>query len=138
MASFDDVQISLAPPRLLIAYTLLLHIFTALLLMTVQPLWLALICVLLVLVNAVYELGKVRRGPRVVACVANLDKGSEWRLDDDWRGALLDVPCATRWLIVMRLVRAEDGARRWLVFAGDQLHDADARRLLRVLKRTAG
>ena len=138
MAAFDDLQIELSAPRLLRVITVAVHVLAAALLCTLQPPWLAWVGMPWVLASAVWETSRLTRMPRRLRHAgAGPAGGGDWLVGDNWRGDLLDVPCAARWLIVMRLCAAHDGSRRLVVMAGDQLGDADARRLLRVLRRGA-
>ena len=128
---------SFGPPRLIVAAMLAVHALAAWLLCSVQPGWLGWVGVPLVLVSAGGELRRLVAMPRSVRCLGDAAAGpSSWTLDDGWCGELLDAPCASRWLMVVRFVRPADRCVRWVVCGGDQMQDADARRLLRVLRRT--
>ena len=117
-----DHRISLGAPRSMTLVTVAVHALAGL------PVELA---------GAGWELRRIAGMPRGLRCPVALGPQARWLLDDGWCGELLDAPCASRWLMVIRLLRPADRRVRWLVWGGDQLRDADARRLLRLLRRHA-
>ena len=134
VARTDD-RISLGAPRSMTLVTVAVHALAAGLLFTVQPGWVGWAGLPVVLAGAGWELRRIAGMPRGLRCPVDLGPEAPWLLDDGWCGELLDAPCASRWLMVIRLLRPADRSVRWLVWGGEQLRDADARRLLRLLRR---
>lgn len=140
MAVFDDLHISLGPPRLLPALVIGAHLLIAGALLAVTPAWLGYVSLPVVALSAWIDWQRVAAAPEQLHCVGGA--GGQWTArfsPEVYAATLFDAPCATRWFTVLRLseetvAAAKQSRRRTIVLGGDQLTETHARQLLRILR----